>query len=109
MNSQFTKDVKKVLNNTQIGELPPGSTDRRYTPPGGVKKHNERIHKESSYADNYKNLPFTFRKPVKPRGRNTVIQCDNCGFITFATTITVGIICPECSKFSTVKEVICDE
>ena len=109
MNSQFTKDVKKVLNNTQIGELTPGSTGRRYDIPGGFKKHNEYIHKESKFAEDNKNLPFSFRKPLKSRGRGTYIQCDNCGCITHATTITVGIICPECKKFSTVKEVVCDD
>jgi hypothetical protein len=109
MNSNFTKDVKKVLNNTQVGELTPGSTGRRYTPPDGVKKHNERIHRESKQADDHKNLPFAFRKPPKSRGRSTYIQCDNCGCITSATTVTVGMICPECNKFSTVKEVVCDE
>jgi len=109
MNSNFTKDVKKVLNNTQVGELTPGSTGRRYDVPGGVKKHNERIHKESKFADDNKNLPFSFRKPPKSRGSSAYIQCDNCGCITRATTITVGIICPECKKFSTVKEVTCNE
>ncbi len=109
MNSNFTKDVKKVLNNTQIGELTPGSTGRRYNIPGGFKKHNERIHKESKFADDNKNLSFSFRKPPKARGRNSYIQCNNCESITLATTITVGIICPECKKFSTVKEVTCND
>lgn len=104
MNEQFIKDVKKVAQKTPIKqELPPGAP-RRYEPEIGVGKHNRRIHKESRYADTHKNLPFTFRKPQKPIGRNATVQCDSCGYIISGTTATVGMICPGCSKFSTVSE-----
>ena len=108
MNEQFRRDVAKHVNQTPLNqELTPGATPRRYEPKGGVNKHNARIHKESKIADS-KGLDFTFRKPPKPKGRNTYISCDNCGYITSGTTVTAGIICPECKKFSTVTEVITD-
>lgn len=105
MNSNLKKAVEKYVKQTPLNqELSPGATPRRYEPPGGIKKHNARIHKESKIADS-KNLEFTFRKPPKPKGRTTYVKCDNCGYITSATTATAGIICPECKKFSTVSEV----
>lgn len=110
MNKEFIKDVQKAVKNTPLNQkLTPGSTPRRYEPVGGLKKHNERIHRESKQADDWKNLPFTFRKPPKPRGRSTYVKCDNCGYITSGTTATVGIVCPECKKFSSVSEVVDDE
>jgi ribosomal protein S27E len=108
VNSQFVKDIQKGISESSINQkLDPGSP-RRYEPASGLKKHNERIHKESKAVDNYKNLPFTFRKPPKPKGSVTYIQCDNCGHITSGTTATVGVICNECKKFSTVTEVTLD-
>jgi ribosomal protein S27E len=105
MNKQFFKDVAKGVKNTPLGQkLDPGSP-RRWEPEGGIKKHNEKIHRESKQADDWKNLPFTFSKPPKPRGRSVYIQCDNCGHITSGTTVTFGMICVECKKFSTVSEV----
>lgn len=105
MNQEFVKDVKKAVSNSSIKqELPPGSP-RRYEPEVGVKKHNERIHRESKYADTHKNLPFTFRKAAKPIGRNTYVKCDNCGHITSGTTATVGIVCNNCKKFSSVSKI----
>lgn len=110
MNKQFIKDVSKAIKSTPIKqELPPGTTPRRYEPEIGVHKHNERIHRESKYADSHKNLPFSFRKPPKPMGRNTYIQCNNCGNISLGSTATVGIICSSCNKFSAVTEVNIDD
>lgn len=110
MNSEFVKDISKAVQNTKLNqELPAGSTNRRYEPAAGVKKHNERIHKESKYADNYKNLPFSFKKPSKPIGRSSYVSCDNCGHIIVGTTATVGMICKSCGKFSSVSEVAYDE
>ena len=108
MNEQFNRDVQRHIKQTPLNqELPPGSP-RRYEPKGGVNKHNARIHRESKISDS-KNLDFTFRKPPKPKGRSAYIECDNCGYITSATTATAGIICPECRQFSTVTEVEDDE
>lgn len=109
MTDQFSKDIKRSISNTPIGELAPGSTPRRYEPEGGLRRHNERIHRESGITDDHKNLPFTFSKPHKPKGRSTYIRCDNCGRITSATTATVGMVCPDCGKFSTVTEITGNE
>jgi hypothetical protein len=106
MNEQFNRDVAKYIKETPLNqELTPGSTPRRYEPVDGIGKHNKRIHKESKVSDS-KNLDFTFRKPLKPVGRQAYIRCDNCGFVTVATTITAGIICRNCHEFSTVTELI---
>lgn len=103
------KDVSRALSKEPLRqELPAGSTPRRWEPECGVQKHNERIHRESKYADDHKNLPFTFRKPPKPKGRSVYVQCDNCGYITGGSTATVGMICPECKKYSSVTEVTDD-
>lgn len=104
MNEQFIRDVKKGLKPLNQ-ELTPGATPRRYDPAGGLKRHRERIHRESKQADDWKNLPFTFSKPSKPKGRHAYVQCDNCGYITSGSSATVGMICPECHKFSSVTEV----
>jgi DNA-directed RNA polymerase subunit RPC12/RpoP len=87
-----------------IGELSPGSTPRRWEPEGGVRKHNERIHRESNFADQYKNLPFSFSKPRKS-GRKEYMACTNCGHIVHLSVNTVGIICNECKTYNEVKEV----
>jgi len=105
MNNEFAKDISRGLAFNNIGELAPGTTGRRYEPSGGTTKHNDRIHRESKYADSSKNLPFSFRKPPKSSGRLAYVSCNNCGYITQATTNTVGMICKECGKFSSVQEV----
>jgi len=104
MNSDLFNDINKSVRNTPIGELPAGATERRYEPEGGVKKHNERIHRESKYIDDHGNLPFTFSKPKK-QVRNKYVACSNCGHITRAQKNTVGIICSECKTYSSVEEV----
>ena len=109
VNEQFVRDIQKGIGKQPLRQtLPAGATPRRYEPAGGVKKHNERIHRESAYADKNKDLPFTFRKPPKPIGRSNYIKCDNCGHVSTGTTSTVGIICNDCGKFSTVTEVTFD-
>jgi hypothetical protein len=108
MNREFIKDVAKSIKNTNLNqELAPGS-GRRYEPEEGVGKLNRRIHRESAYADSHKNLPFTFRKPPKNKGRSNYVSCDNCGYIFSGTTATVGIICSNCNTFSSVSEVTID-
>jgi hypothetical protein len=109
MNKEFIKDVAKYVKHKPLNqELSPGSTGRRYEPVGGLKRHRDKIHRESKMAD-HKNLDFTFRKPPKPKGRSAYVKCNNCGYITGATTATVGMICPECKKFSSVTEVTDEE
>jgi len=88
-----------------VGELRPGVTKRRWEPEEGISKLNKRIHKESKFADDHKNLPFSFKKPQKSLPRTTAVSCDNCGNIVYGTRITVGVVCRSCGKFSTVSEV----
>ena len=93
---------RNLLKNTSLGtgELSPGATKPRYEPEGGWTKHKERIHKESKIADN-KNLPFTFSKPR--RTRHTTGRCKSCGYTTSVSVNAVGLICPECNKYSAVE------
>ena len=105
MNTQFTNDLQKKMASPSYDQELPVGTARRYEPTLGVRKHNERIHRESKNADDYKNLQFNFKKPPKARGLSTYVKCDNCGNITHATSITVGIICKKCKNFSSVTEV----
>jgi hypothetical protein len=96
--------AEKFTVDGNIGELSPGVTPRRYTPPGGIRKHNEKIHRESKYADTYKNLPFTFSKP-KRVGRTKLVECCNCGNMARVGINAVGMICEGCKTYSSVKEV----
>ena len=104
VNKQFINDCKKAVSIDKGAKqtLSPGTVDRRWVPSGGSRKHNEKIHRESRRANHYKNLPFSFSKPNKPKGSSMYVKCNNCGHIISATTVTVGIICPSCKKFSTV-------
>lgn len=102
-------DNNYTFDDIGIGELRPGVMPRRWEPEEGIGKLNQRIHKESKFADTYKNLPFSFRKPFKALGRKSMVKCDNCGNIICCTTATTGIICSKCNKFSTVTEVALSE
>ena len=108
VNSNFVRDVNKGIMDNPVRQVLPAGSPRRYEPEGGVRKHNERIHKESRYVDEHKNLPFTFRKPPKFKGRPACVECDNCGHVTNGSTTTVGVICKDCGEFSTVSEVVFD-
>jgi len=81
----------------------PGA-DRRWEPEGGVRKHNERIHRESKEVDRYSNLPFTLSKPQKPKKHIDVV-CDACGYCVRVPKNTVGMICLSCKKYSSVKAI----
>jgi hypothetical protein len=108
VNKEFQKDIKKYLDKTTVkSELEAGATPRRYDPACGVKKHNERIHRESEYADKYKNLPFEFSKPKKAK-RQTVKVCANCGKPVHVSVDCIGLICRGCGKYSAVEEVEID-
>lgn len=102
MSDDFTRDF--LNTDIGVGELRPGTTKRRWEPEVGMKKHRERIHRESKFADDHKNLPFTFSKPKKP-SRNAVVRCSNCGALFSANVNTVGIICSSCKQFSVVEVV----
>jgi rubrerythrin len=98
-NSVLAKDTERLINSTKIEqEYSPGH-GRRVEPESGVKKHNERIHKESNYAKDHKNLPFSFRKPPKPVGRPEIIVCPKCGHVFSGSDKTVCFICSGCKEF----------
>jgi len=110
VNSEYVKDISKGISKTPLKQiLEPGTTPRRYEPEGGVSRLNAKIHKESKHMDTYGNLPFSFRKPLKPKGRNAYVMCDKCGHVIFASSITVGMICRSCGEYSSVTEVEPDE
>ena len=87
-----------------IGELYPGTTERRWEPEGGLKNHQERIHRESRYVDEHKNLPFEFSKPRKT-GSRKYMKCSKCGHIVYVSVNTIGIICKECNAYVSVEGV----
>ena len=76
--------------------------DRRWIPPGGLKRHNEKIHRESKIADDHKNLPFTFSKPTKDK-RHEWFECVECGRVISAPVNTVMCVCSDCKKATKVK------
>ena len=84
--------------------LEPGLTKRRWEPEKGIRKHNERIHRESKLVDAHSNLPFTFSKPKKPK-RHNVVECKKCGHLASVPINTIGMICNECKKYVTVEGV----
>ena len=103
--------VEKCLSNSDLGgskELSPGEVGRRFEPECGVKKHNERIHRESAYADSHLNLPFSFSKPKK-FGRREIKKCSKCGKRIYTSINTVGFICKNCGKFVIAERTIIDD
>ena len=106
-NKAFVKDLSKAIKKSDLGgsqELTPGTTGRRFEPEGGVNSLNKRIHKESKFADDNKNLPFTFSKPKKAQ-RQIIVECKNCGALKLVNKTTVGVICSECKQYSGVEEI----
>jgi hypothetical protein len=94
----------KIDGNLGIGELSPGSTGRRWQPEGGMRKHKERIDRDSRYADHNMNLPFTFSKPRRP-GRKHYMKCPKCDSIVYVSVNTIGIICNNCNSYVNLEEV----
>jgi len=76
---------------------------RRWVPEGGLQKHREKIHRESKFADEHKNLPFTFSKPQ--RKSNEVFRCVECGRIFSAPKNTIMCICKECNKVTKAERI----
>lgn len=69
-----------------------------------TKSHKEKIHKESKFADNNKNLPFEFSKPKKSKPNRDVYQCDKCDrVIPMDASRTCVIVCV-CKNFMIVEE-----
>lgn len=84
-----------------MGELSPGSTPRRWIPEGGIKKHVDKIRRESKIAD-AKKLPFTFSKPPR-RVKHQWFECVVCGRELEAPINTIMCVCPVCKKVTKVK------
>jgi len=80
-----------------MGELSPGSTDRRWIPEGGLRKHREKIHRESKFADDHKNLPFKFSKPQKGK-KHELFRCMECGNVIYAPVNTIMAVCRKCNR-----------
>ncbi|KKN18203.1 hypothetical protein LCGC14_0958030 [marine sediment metagenome] len=87
-----------------MGELSPGSTGRRWIPEGGERKHREKIHRETKFADDHKNLPFELSSPPR-RGKHMLYKCVGCGYVLSARKNTVMVACPDCKKATKVVEI----
>ena len=85
-----------------MAELSPGSVDRRYVQDIGERKHRERIHKASKFADDHKKLPFSFSKPKKTLSNNILVECSECGSTVYCNKNTYMIICNGCKKVTKV-------
>ncbi|GAG08014.1 unnamed protein product [marine sediment metagenome] len=86
------------------GELSPGSTPRRWIPDGGEQKLRDKIHRESKFADNHKNLPFNFSKPPRS-GKSYLFKCLECGHTFSAFKNTIMCICSICKKAAKTERV----
>jgi len=82
-------------------------TERRWIPEGGLDKFNRKIHRESKFADDHKNLPFTISKPPRRTGRHEWFQCVECGKELNAPRNTFMLACTVCNKAT--KVVLIDE
>jgi len=80
------------------GELSPGSTKPRWEPEQGFKKWREKIHKESKFADDHKDLPYKFFVPR--RYCRVAVRCTECGYTFTGSRNTVMVICPECKELT---------
>lgn len=78
--------------------------ERRWIPEGGLKRHADKIHKESKIADNYKNLPFTFSKPPRNK-KHKWFECTICGRTFEAPINTIMCACPICKKVTKVESI----
>lgn len=69
----------------------------------GTKAYREKIHKDSKFIDDHKNLPFTFSKPKKSKASNILFICPGCEKELFITEDTLMIICEHCKTLSRTK------
>ncbi len=71
-----------------------------------TKGHKEKIHRDSKFADNNKDLPFTFSKSKKSKPNRDVYQCSKCErVIPMDASRTHAIVC-RCNNFIVVEEVM---
>ena len=71
----------------------------------GPKKYKERIHRESKFADDNKNLPFKFSKPKKKgKPENIEIVCSKCERSLFVNEDAVLVFCGVCNTLNRVRD-----
>lgn len=72
----------------------------------GSKRYKEKIHRDSKFADKWKNLPFTFSKPAKrTQARRDIFHlCDTCQHVMLVSKFTAGMICKGCKSYSSITE-----
>lgn len=69
-----------------------------------TKAHREKIHKESKFADDNKNLPFTFSKPKKPKPNRDAYQCSECSRIIPMDAPRTHAIACRCGNFMVIDK-----
>lgn len=69
----------------------------------GSKKYKEKIHRESKFADDNKNLPFKFSKPRKYKPLNTRFVCEKCSHEAAVSEETIVVICSVCKHLNRLK------
>lgn len=70
----------------------------------GARRYRERIHRESKFADDHKNLPYKFSKPKKSKPSNTHYECEECSRDFWVNEDTVIVICGHCKHMNRVKK-----
>lgn len=69
----------------------------------GARQYNERISRESKFAEDSKNLPYKFSKPRKEKLLRVYFRCDFCGHESAITDETILVICGSCKKLNRIK------
>jgi len=59
----------------------------------GSKAYREQIHRDSKFADDHKNLPYTFSKPKKYKNPTGVEDCPSCGNASPIWPNTIMVAC----------------
>lgn len=67
-------------------------------------QHKEKIHRESKFADDHKNLPFTFSKPKKSKPNRDVYQCGKCDRIIRMDASRTHAIACRCGNFMVIDK-----
>jgi hypothetical protein len=68
-----------------------------------VDQRREWVRKKAKEEDN-KNLPFTFSKPPRRRGRTWSVGCRECDTALTISRNTFIAVCPKCGLFNKFKD-----
>lgn len=60
--------------------------------------------RDQASKEDSKNLPFTFSKPPRRRGRTWDVQCVECGTSISINRTTIIGVCPHCKFFNRYKD-----